>query len=88
VFRDSGCSITRARMRLRAEVILVEAPRYGAVVDGAATRLIAVVLQRERMCPRIRVGPPGDGLTLDGFPGASDPGHGVDTSWHASANSL
>ena len=65
VLRNCGRSITRDRMRPRAEVILVEAPRHGAVVDGAAARLIAVVLQRERSCPRIRVGPPRDGLTLD-----------------------
>src|SRR6516164_2726751 len=36
----------------------------GAVVDGAPARLIAVVLHRDRSRRRVRIGPPGDGLTL------------------------
>ena len=47
-----------------AEVVLVEAPRDRAVVDGAAARLVAVVLRRDRGRARIRVRPPGDGLAL------------------------
>src|SRR5262244_1588909 len=43
----------------------MQAPLYGAVVDGAAARLVAVVLHRDRICRRVRIGPPGDGLTLD-----------------------
>src|SRR5262244_3721242 len=43
----------------------MQAPLYGAVVDGTAARLIAVVLHRDRSRRRVRIGPPGDGLTLD-----------------------
>src|SRR5262244_1042572 len=43
----------------------MQAPLYGAVVDGTAARLIAVVLHGDRSRRCVGIGPPGDGLTLD-----------------------
>ena len=65
VFRDRRRAIALDRLRPRAEVVLVKAPRDRAVVDGAAARLVAVILHRDRVRARIRVRPPGDGLALD-----------------------
>src|SRR5262249_19157372 len=35
------------------------------VRSGPAAALVAVVLVRDRLCGHVRIGPPGDGLTLD-----------------------
>src|ERR1035437_422548 len=51
-------------MRPRAEVVLVKAPRECAVMDGAATCLVAIIQNRERVRAYIRVRPPSDGMAL------------------------
>ena len=43
----------------------MHAPGYRAIVDGAASRLIAIVLDRDGCGPRIAVGSPGNGLAFD-----------------------
>src|ERR1700730_3490995 len=52
-------------MGARPEVVFVHAPGYRAIVDGAASRLIAIVLDRDGCGPRIAVGSPGNGLAFD-----------------------
>ena len=52
-------------MRARPEVVFVHAPGHRAIVDGAASRLIAIVLDGDGCGPRIAVGSPGNGLALD-----------------------
>jgi len=65
ILRDRLGAVALNRVRARAEVVLVHAPGHGAVMDGAAAGLIAVILHRERRSAGIGVGPPGDGLAFD-----------------------
>ena len=64
ILRNRRRSVALHRLRPRAEVVLVKAPRDRAVVDRAAACLIAVIQHRERIRARLRVRPPGDGLAL------------------------
>ena len=54
VLRDRGCAIALDRLRARAKIVVVEAPRHRAVVDGAAAHLVAVVERRQRHRARAR----------------------------------
>src|SRR5262249_1671667 len=64
ILRDGGRAVALDGLRANPEIILVEAPRHGAVVHRAAAGLVAVAETLDPRRPRVRVGPPGDRLTL------------------------
>src|SRR5262249_52118404 len=56
--RDRSEAISLDGVRARAKIVLMQAPRYGAIVDGAAARLVAVVLRGNPHRPFVPVRPP------------------------------
>ena len=61
---NSRCAVALDRLRAGAKIVLVQAPRHRAVMDGAAAGLVAVALGRDRGRAHIGIPPPGDGLAL------------------------
>src|SRR6202008_2305584 len=65
IFRNRGRPIPLNRLRACTEIVLMQAPGERAVMDGAATRLMTVVLVRRGARLGAGIGPPGDRRLLD-----------------------
>src|SRR5262249_12350331 len=56
--RDRSEAISLDGVRARAKIVLMQAPRYGAIVDGAPARWVAVVLRGNPPRPFVPFRPP------------------------------
>ena len=64
ILRDGRCAVALDRVRVRAEIVLMHAPRKRAVMDGPAAGLIAVIQNVHGVRARACVGTPRHRLAL------------------------